>query len=50
MMVCQASSNPLDSGSAFVTILNPGRLSFKENLREIDVIEKVCNRLKFLDG
>ena len=37
MMVCQASSNPLDSGSAFVTILHPGKLSFKEYLRDIDV-------------
>ena len=44
MMVCQASSNPLDSGSAFVTILHPGKLSVKENLKDIDVtnIEKVC--------
>ena len=50
MMVCQASSNPLDSGSAFVTILNPGKLRFKENLRDIGVIEKVCNRLKFHEG
>ena len=44
MMVCQASSNPLDSGRAFVTILNPGKLSFKENLREI---EYWCYRKSF---
>ena len=48
MMVCQASSNPLDSSRAFVTILNPEKLSFRKILGTLILVVAQKGKLEFL--